>query len=91
MKLLTVGTIRDRWEPGSISPDLPDGVPFVGYHDTKTGTYLVAVPDGATVSAKAGRAALSTRKAQTDAISARGALNIAANNLPMFRLVWLAD
>ena len=71
MKLLTVGTIRDRWEPGSISPDLPVGVDYVGQHDPKTNTYLVAVPDVAVVSAKAGRTALSTRKKQADAIAAR--------------------
>lgn len=71
MKYLTVGIVRDRWEPGSTSPDLPDDVPFSGQHDKATNTYLVAVPDGATVSAKTGRTTLSTRKAQTDAMAAR--------------------
>ena len=71
MKLLTVGTIRDLWEPGSISPDLTVGVDYCGQYDPKTDTYLVAVPDAAVVSAKTGRTTLSTRKAQTDAIAAR--------------------
>ena len=71
MKLLTVGAVRDRWEPGSISPDLPAGVDYSGQYDPKTNTYLVAVPDGATVAAKTGRTTLATRKAQTDAMAAR--------------------
>lgn len=71
MKLLTVGIVRDRWEPGSISPDLPDDAPYSGQHDPKTNTYLVAVPDGATVAAKTGRTTLATRKAQTDEMAAR--------------------
>ena len=71
MKLLTVGTIRDRWEPGSISPDLTAGVDYVGHCPPGGTTYLVAVPDAAVVSAKTGRTTLSTRKAQTDAMAAR--------------------
>lgn len=71
MKLMTVGAVRDRWEPGSISPDLPVGVDYCGQYDPKTDTYLVAVPDAAVVAAKAGRTTLSTRKAQTDAITSR--------------------
>ena len=80
MKLLTVGTIRDRWEPGSISPDLPVGVDYVGQHDPKTNTYLVAVPDVAVVSAKAGRTALSARKKQADEMAARELSEAAVNS-----------
>jgi len=71
MKLLTVPALGTGTEDDPIRPDLPAGTSYVGQHDAKTGTYLVAVPDGATVSAKAGRTALSTRKAQTDALAAR--------------------
>lgn len=71
MKLLTVGAVRDRWEPGSISPDLPVGVDYCGQYDPKTDTYLVVVPDAAVVSAKAGRTALSTPRQKSDALTAR--------------------
>ncbi len=71
MKYLTVPAVGTGTDDDPIRPALPSGVSFVGQHDPKTGTYLVAVPDGATVSAKAGRTTLSTRKAQTDAMSAR--------------------
>ena len=71
MKYLTVPAIGTGADDDPIRPDLPAGVSFVGQHDPKTGAYLVAVPDGATVAAKTGRTALSTRKAQTDAMAAR--------------------
>ena len=71
MKYLTVPAIGTGTDDDPIRPDLPAFVSFVGQHDPKTGTYLVAVPDAATVAAKAGRTTLSTRKSQTDAMSAR--------------------
>ena len=71
MKYLTVPAIGSGTDDAPIRPDLPDGVSFVGQHDPKTDTYLVAVPDGATVAAKTGRTTLSTRKAQTDEMAAR--------------------
>ena len=80
MKLLTVGTIRDRWEPGSISPDLTAGVDYVGHCPPGGTTYLVAVPDAAVVSAKTGRTTLSTRKAQTDELARRELSEAAVNS-----------
>lgn len=71
MKLLTVPAIGTGTDDDPIRPDLPAGTSFVGQHDAKTNTYLVAVPDAAIVNAKAGRTTLSTRKAQTDAMAAR--------------------
>ena len=71
MKYLTVPAIGTGTDDDPIRPDLPAGVSFVGQHDPKTNTYLVAVPDGSTVAAKAGRTTLSARKAQTDAMAAR--------------------
>ena len=71
MKYLTVPAIGTGADDDPIRPDLPAGVSFVGQHDPKTGTYLVAVPDAAVVAAKTGRTTLSTRKAQTDAMAAR--------------------
>ncbi len=75
MKYLTVPRIGSGVDAGeTVDPyraDLPAGVDYCGQYDAKTGTYLVAVPDGATVSAKTGRTALSTRKAQTDAMASR--------------------
>lgn len=77
MKLMTVPATTDA--QGDNVPDLPAGTSFVGHHDPKSGTYLVAVPDAAVVSAKTGRTTLSTRKAKTDEIAARelseGAVN----------------
>ena len=80
MKLLTVPAIGAGTDDDPIRPDLPSGTSFVGQHDPKTNTYLVAVPDSAVVSAKAGRTTLSTRKAQTDAISARELSEAAVNS-----------
>ncbi len=80
MKLLTVPAVGIGADDDPIRPDLPAGVSFAGQHDPKTGTYLVAVPDGATVSAKTGRTALSTRKAQTDAMAARELSEAAVNS-----------
>ena len=80
MKLMTVPAIGTGTDADPIRPDLPAGTSFVGHHDPKTGTYLVAVPDGATVSAKAGRTALSTRKAQADAMAARELSEAAVNS-----------
>ena len=80
MKYLTVPAIGTGADDDPIRPDLPAGVSFVGQHDPKTGTYLVAVPDAAVVSAKTGRTALSTRKAQTDAITARELSEAAVNS-----------
>ena len=71
MKLLTVPALGTGTDDDPIRPDLPAGTSFVGHHDPKSGTYLVAVPDAAVVSAKTGRTTLSTRKAQTDAMAAR--------------------
>lgn len=80
MKLLTVPAVGTGTEDDPIRPDLPAGVSFVGHHDARTGTYLVAVPDAAVVSVKAGRTALSTRKAQADAIAARELSEVAVNS-----------
>ena len=71
MKLLTVPAIGTGTDADPIRPDLPAGTSFVGHHDSKTNTYLVAVPDGATVSAKTGRTALSTTRQKSDALAAR--------------------
>ena len=71
MKLMTVPTLGAGTDDDPIRPDLPAVTSFVGHHDAKTNTYLVAVPDAAVVSAKARRTTLSTRKAQTDAMAAR--------------------
>ena len=79
MKYLTVPAIGAGTDDDPIRPDLPAGTSFVGQHDAKTGTYLVAVPDGATVSAKAGRTTLSMRKAQTDEMAARELSEAAVN------------
>lgn len=78
MKLLTVPAITNS--RGDTVPDLPAGVDYVGQHDAKTGTYLVAVPDAAVVSAKTGRTTLSTRKAQADEIAARELSEAAVNS-----------
>lgn len=70
MKYLTVPALIN--ERGERVPDLPPSVTnWVGQCLPGDDTYLVAVPDAAVVSAKAGRTALSTRKAQTDAMAAR--------------------
>lgn len=71
MKYLTVPAIGIGTDDDTIRPDLPDSVSFVGKDDPKTNSFLVAVPDGATVAAKTGRTTLATRKAQTDAMAAR--------------------
>lgn len=71
MKYLTVPAIGTGTDDDPIRPDLPAGVSFVGQHDPKTSTYLVAVPDAATVDAKTGRTTLATRKAQSDEMAAR--------------------
>ena len=71
MKYLTVPALGSGTDDDPIRPDLPAGVSFVGQHDPKTDTYLVAVPDAAVVAAKTGRTTLATRKAQTDAMAAR--------------------
>jgi len=80
VKYLTVAALGVGTDADPIRPDLPAGTSFVGHHDPKTSTYLVAVPDAAIFSAKAGRTALSTRKAQTDAISARELSEAAVNS-----------
>lgn len=69
MKYLTVPAITNA--QGDKAPDLPPGIAYVGQCPPGGDTYLVAVPDGATVAAKIGRTTLSTRKAQTDAMAAR--------------------
>lgn len=78
MKYLTVPRIGSGVDAGeTVDPyraDLPAGVDYCGQYDAKTGTYLVAVPDGATVSAKTGR------KAQTDAMAARELSEAAVNS-----------
>lgn len=71
MKLLTVPAIGTGTDDDPIRPDLPAGTSFVGHHDPKTNTYLLAVPDAAVVSAKAGRTALSTTRQKSDALAAR--------------------
>lgn len=80
MKLLTVPSLGTGTEDDPIRPALPVGTSFVGHHDPKTSTYLVAVPDAAIFSAKAGRTTLSTRKAQADAIAARELSEVAVNS-----------
>ena len=80
MKLLTVPAIGAGTDDDPIRPALPAGTSFVGQHDAKTNTYLVAVPDAAVVSAKAGRTTLSTRKAQTDEMAARELSEAAVNS-----------
>lgn len=83
MKYLTVPRIGSGVDAGeTVDPyraDLPVGVDYVGQHDPKTNTYLVAVPDVAVVSAKAGRTALSTRKKQADEMAARELSEAAVN------------
>lgn len=70
MKYLTVPALVNA--QGDRVPDLPPSVTnWVGQCLPGDDTYLVAVPDGATVAAKAGRTTLSTRKAQTDEMAAR--------------------
>lgn len=71
MKYFTVSALGAGTEDDPIRPDLPSGTSYVGQHDPKTNTYLVAVPDAAVVSAKAGRTALSTTRQKSDALTAR--------------------
>lgn len=71
MKYLTAPAIGSGTDADPIRPDLPDGTSFVGQHGPKSGTYIVAVPDGVTVAAKAGRMALTTARAKSDEIDAR--------------------
>lgn len=75
MKLLTATVIGSGVDDGSVvdpyRPDLPPGVAYAGALDRDSGTYLVAVPDAAVVSAKAGRTALSTTRQKSDALTAR--------------------
>lgn len=71
MKYLTVPAIGTGTEADPIRTDLPAGTSYVGQHDPKTNTYLVAVPDGATISAKTGRTTLSTARQKSDALTAR--------------------
>lgn len=71
MKIYTAPAIGTGTDADPIRPDLPAGTSFVGQHDPKTNTYLVAVPDAATVSAKTGRTALTTARAKSDEIDAR--------------------
>lgn len=72
VKYLTVASLGDGSQADPYRPDLPDGVAFVGQRDSDTGTYLVAVPDVATVPAKAGRTNLTTARARTTAYTAHG-------------------
>ena len=71
MKLLTVPAIGTGTDDDPIRPDLPSGTSYVGQHDPKTNTYIVAVPDGATISAKTGRTTLTTARQESDALTAR--------------------
>ena len=69
MKYLTVPAITNA--QGDKVPDLPAGVSYVGQCPPGGTTYLVAVPDAAVVSARAGRTALSTTRQKSDALTAR--------------------
>ena len=80
VKYLTVTAIGTGTDADPIRPDLPAGTSFVGQHDAKTNTYLVAVPDAAVVSAKAGRTTLSTTRQKSDAIAARELSEAAVNS-----------
>lgn len=83
MKYLTVPALGTGTEADPYRPDLPGGTPFVGAYDAASGTYLVAVPDDATVPVKAGRTSLSTAKAKGDAIAAR---KLTANDVDSWRV-----
>lgn len=77
MRLLTVPAITNA--QGDKVPDLPAGVDYVGQCPPGGTTYLVAVPDAAVVSAKAGRRTLSTTRQKSDAIAARELSEAAVN------------
>ena len=69
---MTVPVIGTGTQDDPYRPDIPEGTSFVGHCDLGTGTYLIAIAKNATVSAKAGRTELSSKKQKSEAINARG-------------------